>query len=118
MRWVTSRTDWELASPTFYSPIFHLDLCYNHCHKSPLIFILHHCLLSSVGDAPYCTPEQYKECADPALGERPCPGAVCWGRGGGGGAECQAHTQGFHTKLQEASDNSWIRLHLDSPVPD
>nr|XP_055150897.1 acid-sensing ion channel 1 isoform X5 [Symphalangus syndactylus] len=31
------------------------------------------------GDAPYCTPEQYKECADPALGERPWPGAV-WGR--------------------------------------
>lgn len=27
----------------------------------------------SSGDAPYCTPEQYKECADPALGERKLP---------------------------------------------
>lgn len=26
-------------------------------------------VLSPAGDAPYCTPEQYKECADPALGE-------------------------------------------------
>lgn len=26
-------------------------------------------LLLSIGDAPYCTPEQYKECADPALGK-------------------------------------------------
>ena len=23
------------------------------------------------GDAPYCTPELYKECADPALGKEP-----------------------------------------------
>lgn len=27
----------------------------------------------SAGDAPYCTPEQYKECADPALGEPALP---------------------------------------------
>lgn len=26
--------------------------------------------------------------------------------------------QGFQTKLPETSDNSWIRLHLDSPVSD
>ena len=104
MRWVTSRTDWELASPTFYSPIFHLDLCYNHCHKSPLIFILHHCLLSSVGDAPYCTPEQYKECADPALGERPCPGAVCWGRGGRGGG---GGLPGTHTGVSYQAPRSF-----------
>ncbi|NXJ12283.1 ASIC1 protein, partial [Odontophorus gujanensis] len=32
------------------------------------------------GDAPYCTPEQYKECADPALGEAACSrGAELWG---------------------------------------
>lgn len=28
------------------------------------------CVALSLGDAPYCTPEQYKECADPALGEK------------------------------------------------
>lgn len=28
------------------------------------------CVSLSLGDAPYCTPEQYKECADPALGEK------------------------------------------------
>ena len=28
------------------------------------------CAVSSVGDAPYCTPELYKECADPALGRK------------------------------------------------
>lgn len=86
--WVASRTDWGLASPTVsFSFSFQLlDLCKNHCPKSPLISILHHCLFSSVGDAPYCTPEQYKECADPALGERPCLGggeaglpAICTG---------------------------------------
>lgn len=78
MGWTTSGTDWGLASPTLpSSPSFQLlGLWYHHCYKTPLISTLHHCLFSSVGDAPYCTPEQYKECADPALGERPCPGAV------------------------------------------
>ncbi|NWZ11604.1 ASIC1 protein, partial [Agelaius phoeniceus] len=33
----------------------------------PLCSHLEHLLCVSPGDAPYCTPEQYKECADPAL---------------------------------------------------
>lgn len=33
--------------------------------------------LLSVGDAPYCTPEQYKECADPALGKQLILYVVC-----------------------------------------
>lgn len=33
--------------------------------------------LFSIGDAPYCTPEQYKECADPALGKEPLPYVAC-----------------------------------------
>lgn len=33
--------------------------------------------LLSVGDAPYCTPEQYKECADPALGKELILYVVC-----------------------------------------
>lgn len=28
------------------------------------------CFALAAGDAPYCTPELYKECADPALGEK------------------------------------------------
>lgn len=27
------------------------------------------CVALAAGDAPYCTPELYKECADPALGK-------------------------------------------------
>lgn len=27
----------------------------------------------AAGDAPYCTPELYKECADPALGKKEAP---------------------------------------------
>lgn len=28
------------------------------------------CVALAAGDAPYCTPELYKECADPALGKK------------------------------------------------
>lgn len=79
MQWVTSRTDWGWLVLPFHSLPAH--------HKSPLISILHHYLFSFVGDAPYCTPEQYKECADPALGEHPRPGAF-WGEGR---RDCQPH---------------------------
>lgn len=36
-------------------------------NTTPFNLYLSSRLLSFVGDAPYCTPEQYKECADPAL---------------------------------------------------
>lgn len=40
------------------------------CMAPPTWLILFLCLLCfPVGDAPFCTPEQHKECAEPALGQ-------------------------------------------------
>lgn len=33
------------------------------------VFLCFFVFLTFLGDSPYCTPEQYKDCAEPALGE-------------------------------------------------
>lgn len=52
------------------SQIFNLKRFYTVRSEVTEMFF---CSSLSSGDAPYCTPEQYKECADPALGERKLP---------------------------------------------
>lgn len=68
------------------------------------------CLLCFVGDAPYCTPEQYKECADPALGERLWLGTV---RGREGNAICPMH-RALRSRLDLIGQ--WLCFHLHLPL--
>lgn len=56
--------DGQSLRPIFQPPPYIVS-----CHHPFSLYLSHHHLLSFAGDAPYCTPEQYKECADPALGE-------------------------------------------------
>jgi len=68
------------------------------------------CLLCFVGDAPYCTPEQYKECADPALGERLWLGTV---RGREGNAVCPMH-RALRSRLDLIGQ--WLCFYLHLPL--
>lgn len=58
----------------------------------PMWLIVFLSLLSfPVGDAPFCTPEQHKECAEPALGQY-------WGNRGSGGEVEIVRSSGGDTK--------------------
>lgn len=52
------------ADPVFLCASLKPSSCFFVLPENTVFFL---CL--SLGDAPYCTPEQYKECADPALGK-------------------------------------------------
>lgn len=80
-------------------------------YRAPEPFNLYlSCLLCFVGDAPYCTPEQYKECADPALGERLWLGTV---RGREGNAVCPMH-RALRSRLDLIGQ--WLCFHLHLPL--
>ncbi|XP_078501155.1 acid-sensing ion channel 2 [Lissotriton helveticus] len=51
-----------------FFPVYSLTACRIDCETR---YIVENCncrMVHMPGDAPYCTPEQYKECAEPALG--------------------------------------------------
>lgn len=60
----------------WWPPYLDFSSCLDPFFFFPTLSSLAFCCLS-LGDAPYCTPEQYKECADPALGKEITQHAAC-----------------------------------------
>ncbi len=70
------------------------------------VFLCFFVFLSFLGDSPYCTPEQYKDCAEPALGECALH------------AHVHIHT-GFHVLWEHFRRNGFYSVHIVflSPYP-
>lgn len=69
--WTTATVAWCTC------PVWSCSLPYAWCYSDKWLWALLKrmslkwvCVALAPGDAPYCTPELYKECADPALGKK------------------------------------------------
>ncbi|NWS57928.1 ASIC1 protein, partial [Chunga burmeisteri] len=68
-----------VAGDSEFYDTYSITACRIDCETRYLVENCNCRMVHMPGDAPYCTPEQYKECADPALGEaaQPC-GTELW----------------------------------------
>uniref|UniRef100_A0A8D0FWN1 Acid sensing ion channel subunit 1 n=1 Tax=Strix occidentalis caurina TaxID=311401 RepID=A0A8D0FWN1_STROC len=58
-----------VAGDSEFYDTYSITACRIDCETRYLVENCNCRMVHMPGDAPYCTPEQYKECADPALGE-------------------------------------------------
>ncbi|NXV82217.1 ASIC1 protein, partial [Atlantisia rogersi] len=61
------------AGDSEFYDTYSITACRIDCETRYLVENCNCRMVHMPGDAPYCTPEQYKECADPALGEERVP---------------------------------------------
>ncbi|NXS75838.1 ASIC1 protein, partial [Pandion haliaetus] len=68
-----------VAGDSEFYDTYSITACRIDCETRYLVENCNCRMVHMPGDAPYCTPEQYKECADPALGEaaQPCGTELC-----------------------------------------
>ncbi|NXK96725.1 ASIC1 protein, partial [Formicarius rufipectus] len=69
-----------VAGDSEFYDTYSITACRIDCETRYLVENCNCRMVHMPGDAPYCTPEQYKECADPALGEAARPRAGSGGR--------------------------------------
>ncbi|NXM85339.1 ASIC1 protein, partial [Oenanthe oenanthe] len=65
-----------VAGDSEFYDTYSITACRIDCETRYLVENCNCRMVHMPGDAPYCTPEQYKECADPALGEAARPRGV------------------------------------------